>query len=347
MDLNYKNISVRHSGAGRFLVVAALVFMLTAACGSPAPIHLEGSAQGTYYSILYHDTRRRNLQSQVDSLLLAFDRSASLWVDSSLLRQINAGCTDSLDEVLSFLLSKSLQVFDYTEGAFDPRVGKLVQEWGFSFKQRNEPDSTRLAHLLRAAHGEVGVKQGRFWRQNEDTELDFNAIAQGYASDLVARMFDSLDIVDYLIDIGGEVVARGAKPDGQPWRVGIEKPAADRYSVPIVQTAISLRDMAVVTSGSYRKYYEKDGSRYSHTIDPGTGRPVTHSLLSVSVVEKECWLADAMATAYMVMGLDRAKQFIAAHPDGPGTGAVMFIYDEHGHLATYATPQFKALELNK
>ena len=105
--------------------------------------------------------------------------------------------------------------------------------------------------------------------------------------------------------------------------------------------------MAVVTSGSYRKYYEKDGSRYSHTIDPGTGRPVTHSLLSVSVVEKECWLADAMATAYMVMGLDRAKQFIAAHPDGPGTEAVMFIYDEHGHLATYATPQFKALELNK
>ena len=108
-------------------------------------------------------------------------------------------------------------------------------------------------------------------------------------------------------------------------------------------TAITLSNASVVTSGSYRKYYEEDGVRYSHTIDPTTGRPVRHSLLSVSVVESESWLADAMATAYMVMGLDKARAFIAAHPDGPGTDKVFFIYDEGGRLKSYATPAFEKL----
>ena len=307
---------------------------------------LEGEAQGTYYRICYCD--QRDLQPQVDSLLHAFDLSASLWVDSSLLRKVNANLTDSLDKVLANLLDYSLHIHDYTDGAFDCRAGRIVQAWGFSFRQRTEPDSIELAALLDAAHAPVELRTSNFElrtiiKDNPETELDFNAIAQGYSVDLLAAMFDSLGVENYLIDVGGEVKARGHKADGRPWRVGIERPAKDRYDAPTVQSVIALRDASVVTSGSYRKFYERDGVRYSHTIDPATGRPVQHSLLSVSVVESDCWLADAMATAYMVMGLDSAQSFIASHTGQPGTGAVMFIYDSCGTMATYETPSFKKL----
>ena len=334
--------SVRHYRAGRFFV-AALLLVASSCRQAERPVQLTGEAQGTYYSVQYYDRQQRNLQPQVDSLLHAFDLSASLWVDSSLLRQLNANRTDSLDAVLDSLLRYSLYIYDYTGGAFDCRVGRIVQAWGFSFRQREEPDAAALAALVSASKAGIAIKDGRLRKENPDTELDFNAIAQGYAVDLMAAMFDSLGVESYLIDIGGEVIARGSKAGGNPWRVGIERPSADSVSLPVVQAAIALRDASVVTSGSYRKYYERDGVRYSHTIDPATGRPVEHSLLSVSVVEGSAWLADAMATAYMVMGLERAKTFIAAHPDGPGTDAVMFIYDDHGTLCTYSTPGFDKL----
>ena len=340
MDFPLKPQSVRHSRAGRFFLWLALVVVLASCHRSSEPVRFYGLAQGTSYSIQYYDSRQRNLQPQVDSLLAAFDQSASLWVDSSLLRRLNAGLTDSLDEVLMPLLQHSLDMADYTHGAFDCRVGRLVQAWGFSFRQRSEPDSAALADLLRAACGTVAIEGNRLVRQYPDTELDFNAIAQGYASDLVGHMLESYGISDYLVDIGGEVLAHGSKPDGRPW---CERPAADSASAPIVQAAIALRDASVVTSGSYRKYYERDGTRYSHTIDPTTGRPVQHSLLSVSVVDSESWRADALATAYMVMGLDSALAFITAHPSESGTSAVFFIYDDHGALRTFATPQFEAM----
>lgn len=342
MKLLSNSTSVRHLSAGRFFVTAAILATLLPACRRSEPVKLLGEAQGTYYSILYFDPQQRNLQPQVDSLLDAFDRSASLWVDSSLLRRVNANLADTLDDILLTLLRHSLDIERYTQGAFNCRVGRIVQTWGFSFKQRSEPDSTALTAMLAAAHAPIAI-DGRRIVKDPATELDFNAIAQGYASDLVAQYLERQGIHSYLVDIGGEVVSRGTKPDGTPWKVGIEQPAADSLSAPVVHTAIPLTDQAVVTSGSYRKYYERDGVKYSHTIDPSTARPVTHSLLSVSVVEKECWLADAMATAYMVMGLDSACRFIAAHPGQPGTDAVYFIYDSCGTMKTHATPAFDQL----
>ena len=348
MTTNHENGSVRHHGAGRFLIGTLAVALLVCSCGRQRePLRLYGEAQGTYYSILYYDRAGRDLQPQVDSLLDAFDLSASLWVDSSLLRRVNSNLTDSLDPVLCHLLAKSLLVEDYTGGAFNCRVGRIVQAWGFSFKQRSEPDSAELAALMQASRAAVAIDStdgtARIRKENPLTELDFNAIAQGYAADLVGQMLEGHGIKDYLVDIGGEVVARGRKADGKPWRVGIERPAADSLSAPVVETSIPLRDASVVTSGSYRKYYERDGMRYSHTIDPATGRPVRHSLLSVAVVERESWMADAMATAYMVMGLDKARDFIAAHHGQPGTGAVFFIYDSCGTMKSYATPEWEKL----
>ena len=352
MNIYCKNRSVWHPRAGRFLI-ALLASAILTACHTPVrhnanePVRLSGEAQGTYYSILYYDSLQRNLQPQIDSLLDDFDLTASLWVDSSLLRRLNANLTDTLNPLLADLLQQSLYINRYTDGAFDCRIGRLVQAWGFSFRQREELDGSTLDSLLHAARATVAVDtvDGALLlrKENAATELDFNAIAQGYASDLLAQYLESQGISSYIVNIGGEVISHGAKPDGRPWVAGIEQPSEDRYSSPIVHTRIALHDQSVVTSGSYRKYYEKDGARYSHTIDPATGRPVGHTLLSTSVVEKECWLADAMATAYMVMGLEKGKAFIAAHPNGPGTQAVFFIYDSCGTLATYATPDFEKM----
>ena len=344
--LSRQSQSVQHRRAGRFFFLVASA-LAVAGCQQAQRHVLYGVAQGTYYNIQYYDRLNRDLQPSIDSLLEAFDQSASLWVDSSLLRQINAGLTDSLDDILLALTHHSIDIMDYTNGAFDPRVGKLVQAWGFSFEERTEPDSARLATLLDEAHSPIAVVGNRLVRDNAATELDFNAIAQGYSSDLVAKMLESRGISDYLVDIGGEVVAHGRKNGKGLWRVGIEKPAASAESAPTVQLAIGLDNASVVTSGSYRKFYERDGVRYSHTIDPSTGRPVQHTLLSASVVEESSWLADAMATAYMVMGLDSALSFISHHPGERGTDAVFFIYDDNGQMATHATPGFNKLILQQ
>lgn len=337
--------SVRHRRAGRFFLCLAV--LLATGCKQQQPIRLFGEAQGTYYSVQYYDNRGRDLQPQVDSLLHAFDLSASLWVDSSLLRRLNAGTTDSVDDIISALLQQSLTMSEYTGGAFDPRIGRIVQAWGFSFKQQHEPDSAELAAMLSAARGIVSISNGHLIKEFSATELDFNAIAQGYSVDLIATMLEHYGITSYLVDVGGEVIARGGKPDGSPWRVGIERPSADSISAPVVETTIPLHNAAIVTSGSYRKYYERDGIRYSHTIDPATGRPVQHTLLSASVVDSLCWRADAMATAYMVMGLERAKQFITSHPGAAGTDAVFFIYDDGGELKTHATNGWNKMKENK
>ena len=334
--------------AGRFLVIIAATAFLCGACTrTEQPMRADGEAQGTYYSVLYYDRQHRDLSAQIDSLLDAFDQTASLWVDSSLLRRLNAGSTTLVTPLFADILDKALLMNRYTDGAFDCRIGRIVQAWGFSFRERSEPDSSTLATLLAEARGGIALHGDTLVRENAGTELDFNAIAQGYASDLVARWLEHQGIERYLVDIGGEVIARGEKEGGKAWRVGIERPAEDRYSAPVVETSIALRDAAVVTSGSYRKYYERDGVRYSHTINPATGRPVEHTLLSVSVVEKECWLADAMATAYMVMGLDSALAFIACHPGEPGTDAVLFLYDDHGTLRSHATEAWNSLSVER
>ncbi len=335
----------------RFLPIGLLVVLLSAACqrNTPlSPIRLQGEAQGTYYSIIYYDSLRRDLSAELQDRFERFDKTASLWVEQSLLRQFNANLTDTVNGLLADLWLKSDSIRRYTQGAFDCRVGRLVQAWGFSFKHREELSTEAIDSLVRLSQGNITLDTTPYGillmhKEFPSTELDFNAIAQGYTSDLLAAWLDSLGIADYLIDVGGEVIAHGCKPDKTQWSVGIERPAQGKYDKPTIETAIRLENQSVVTSGNYRKYYERDGVRYSHTIDPATGHPVQHPLLSVSVVSRHSWYADAMATAFMVMGLEKALQFIAEHPENPDIQAVYFIYNEQGDYRTYATPAFQQL----
>ena len=328
------------------VILSLLSVLLLFSCTSRQPIRIQGQAQGTYYNIAYYDAQHRNLQPQIDSLLDDFDMTASLWVENSIIRKVNRHQDTLPNALFCDLLRRSLQMEAYTGGAFNCKVGTLVNLYGFGFKNRQDVTDSQIDSLLSL------IRQGAALITCDSTsplalpqgiELDFNAIAQGYAVDLLAHMFDKMGISDYLIDVGGEVVARGHKADGSPWLVGIEKPSADKYDDRTLETAIALDDCSVVTSGNYRKYYEKDGVRYSHTIDPSTGRPVSHSLLSVSVVSAEAWYADAMATAFMVMGLDKSLQFIHDHPEDNDIQATFFIYDDAGEYKTFATPQFQQL----
>ncbi len=313
------------------------------------PVKLHGKAQGTYYNIIYYDNERRNLQKEIDSLLSDFDLTASLWVDSSMLRRVNDNRDSVVNEYFADLIRMSVEMAQYTEGCFDCTIGTLVKAWGFSFAQREELNDKTIDSLLQYTGEQptiVRSETGQFIlrKSHNETALDFNAIAQGYSSDLVGRFLRQKGITNYLVDIGGEVIAQGSKHDGSAWKVGIERPAENKYSDREVETTIELKDQSVVTSGSYRKYYEKDGMRYSHTIDPSTGRPVEHTLLSVSVVDSSAWRADALATAFMVMGLERSLDFIKRHPDDKGVQTVFFIYSDDEGYKTYATEQFEKLK---
>ena len=333
------------------VICVAAAIMLTACAPESAKgkrMELQGKAQGTYYSIIYYDKEGRDMKRSIDSLLDDFDMTASLWVAESQLRRVNENRDSIVGDYFATLLRHSIEMNSFTEGAFDCTVGKLVNAWGFGFSKREEMTDA-LIDSLRQYTGQQptidSIAEGRYIVRKPQAEMtfDFNAIAQGYATDLVSRFLEQHGIDNYLVDIGGEVYAKGSKPDGSEWKVGIERPAETKDSEPEVALSIVLKDCSVVTSGSYRKYYEKDGTRYSHTIDPRTGRPVEHTLLSVSVIDSCAWRADALATAFMVMGMERSLEFIAQHPDDSGTQAVCFIYDDKGTNRVHMTDGFKKL----
>jgi len=310
------------------------------------PIHLQGEAQGTYYSMLYYDSLNRNFHPQVDSILKAFDQSVSLWVPNSILSRINRNDTNVvLDKHFIGNFNYSQQVSKATHGAFDMTVGPLVEVWGFGFESRKKVGSHMVDSLMPfIGYQKIKLINGKVNKAVPQMRIDFNGIAQGYSDDVVGRFFKSKGIHNYLIDIGGEVTARGNKADGSPWKVGIEKPAPDKDSPRVLKAVITLKNCSVATSGSYRKYYVENGIRYSHTIDPKTGYPVQHSLLSVSVLTNNTALADAYATAFMVMGYHKSRKFVESHPNLDA----FFIWSEaDGTFQSYATPGFKKVMIEQ
>ncbi len=328
---------------GGLLFLAAVLFFSSCAPKKQIPpVHLQGEAQGTYYNMVYYDSLQRDLHPQVDSILKAFDRSVSLWLPNSVLSRVNRNDTTVvLDDNFLGNFYDSQKVSEATHGAFDMTVGPLVEAWGFGFESREKVGKHIVDSLLPlVGYRKIKIIGGKVIKADPRMQIDFNGIAQGYSDDVVGKFFDSLGIHNYLIDIGGEVKAKGCKPDGSYWRVGIEKPASDSISPRILKAVILLHDMSVATSGSYRKYYEENGVRYSHTIDPKTGYPVQHSLLSVSVLAKNTAMADAYATAFMVMGYKKSRAFVENHP---GLEAFFIWSAKDKTFKSYATPGFKKL----
>lgn len=304
-------------------------------------VKFNGEAQGTYYTITYYDKSATNYQVQIDSILNAFDQCASLWKPNSIISRVNRNdSTVVLDEYFMDIFKKSMNISEETEGAFDVTVGQVVNAWGFGFTSRSKLDKNKVDSLLQyIGYKTVMLINGKIVKKNPNTLIDYNAIAQGYSGDIIAKFLESKGIFNYLIDIGGEVLGKGKKEDGNPWTVGIEKPAKNAEDASILEAKVKLTNMALATSGNYRKYFEENGIRYSHTIDPKTGYPVKHTLLSASVLADECWKADGYATAFMVLGLEKSKEILKKNKEIQA----YFIYsDENGNLKTYTTEGLKS-----
>lgn len=306
----------------------------------PQKMTLQGLVQGSYYAITYYDEEGRNLQREVDSIFRAVDLSVNLWVDSSVISKVNRNEEVTLDAIFIDNFNIAQKAAELSGGYFDPTISPLVAAWGFSAKNPHlSPLTSHLIDSLKALvdYRKVRIEDGRVVKDDPAMKLDFNAIAQGYTSDLVGAMLDAKGIKSYIVDVGGEIFARGTKPNGQPWVVGIEKPAPDWDAERVVQERVELQDRGIVTSGSYRKYVERDGKRYSHCIDPMTGYPVEHNLLSATVIAENATWADALASICMVMGMEKSLELVKTLD---GVEVFYIFVNDRNELETFATEGF-------
>ena len=323
-----------------FLWLIGLV-VLSCCDRPPQKIVLQGLAQGSYYAVTYFDEQGRNFQHEVDSIFHAVDVSVNLWVDSSIISKVNRNEAVTLDSIFIDNFNIAQQAAQLSNGYFDPTISPIVAAWGFSYKN-GDSITPQLIDSLKGLvdYRKIRIENGKVVKDNPAIQLDFNAIAQGYTSDLIARFLESRGITNFIVDTGGEIMARGSKPNGSLWIVGIEKPAENMDAERIVQTRITLRDKGLVTSGSTRKYVERNGRRYSHCIDPTTGYPVEHQVLSVTVLAESSVWADALASICMVMGREASLPLIESMD---GVEAYYIFANEQNTLETFATEGFKAL----
>ncbi|MDZ4698276.1 MAG: FAD:protein FMN transferase, partial [Rhodothermales bacterium] len=297
---------------GSFLLSLALLSWLFWPTLPPAPplIELTGRTMGTTYAIRYAGPAGRQARDQagVDSVLLSVNQSLSTYIPTSTISRINAstdvGVPLPIDVHFRTVYLASTAVYQDTDGAFNPAVGPLVEAWGFGPERRQTMSQARvdsLRALVRFEAFQLTADSLHLTKSVAGAHLDFSAIAKGYGVDEVGRYLKASGIEAYFVEIGGEVVVRGAHPAGRPWRVGIDRPIEDAVERQL-QAVIELERGGLATSGNYRNFYWLDGQKFAHTIDPATGYPARNSLLSVSILAADCMTADAYATAAMVMG---------------------------------------------
>ena len=320
------------------IFIIAILFIFASCAKQPQKMVLQGLAQGSYYAVTYYDSLGRNFQHEIDSIFHAVDVSVNLWVDTSVICKVNRNEPVALDQIFIDNFNLAQEAARLSDGYFDPTISPIVAAWGFSYK-KGDTITPQLIDSLRnlVDYRGVRIEDGKVVKDHPLMTLDFNAIAQGYTSDLIASFLDHRGIHNYLVDTGGEIMARGGKPDGQPWIVGIEKPAPEWDSEQQLQTRIALRDQGLVTSGSTRKYVERDGKRYSHCIDPTTGYPVDHQVLSVTVMAKNSAWADALASICMVMGMEKSLPLIQRLD---GVEAYYIFVNSDNELETFSTEGF-------
>ncbi len=317
--------------------IIALAYLISVTGKKGEYVTLVGFAQGTSYHIIYESKNREDFQAPVDSLLTDFDRSLSIYQPSSLISRFNRNEPGTLaDDKFTTIFNKSYEVFKNTNGAFDITVGPVVNALGFGNTDTLQVDSTMIDSLLQYVGMEkVSLKDGVLMKQNSNILLDVNAIAQGYSVDLVAKFLEQRNIRNYMVEIGGEVRARGKNEMNQVWRIGIDKPIEGNI-IPgaDLQAILRLNNRSLATSGNYRKYYEKNGIKFVHTIDPKTGYPVVSNLLSATVVASDCTTADAYATALMVFGVERSISFLK---ENKFLEAYLIYTDQEGRFRVYST----------
>lgn len=309
--------------------------------------HDTGFIFGTVYNITYQSSD--NLKTEIETALKEVDNALSMFNEQSILSRINHNepivtNTQHLTPITHFnyVVTLAQKISDETNGAFDITVAPLVNLWGFGFKHGTTPDK----HVIDSIRQFVGyqkitldTRQPTVSKADPRIMLDCSAIAKGYGCDVVANLLRQHNIRNFMVEIGGEVVTSGISEKRVPWRIGVTKPIDDSLNThQELQTVLNVTDKAMATSGNYRNFYYKDGKKYAHTIDPNTGYPVQHSLLSATVLAKDCATADAYATSFMVLGVDGTKRILEHHPE---LMAYLIYSDEKGALAVWYSPTLK------
>lgn len=298
----------------------------------------EGFIFGTIYHITYQSDV--NYQKEIEAELQKVDNSLSPFNKTSIISRINRNEDVKVDNMFAEVFQLAEKISKETDGAFDITVAPMVNAWGFGFKTGNPP-TKQTVDSLRAIVGfqKVTLEEEHVKKQNPHIMLDCSAIAKGYGSDIVARFLKKKGIQNFMVEIGGEIVVNGNSEKQVPWRVGINKPTDDSLNTSQeLQDVINVTDIAMATSGNYRNFYYKNGKKYAHTIDPKTGYPVQHNILSATVLAKNCATADAYATSFMVMGLDGAKKVLEKHPE---LDAYLIYSDEKGNNRIWYSPELK------
>jgi len=338
--------------------------LIWGACLAPGKplVYYQGSTMGTTYQVrIYPEVTDRelefNLKQATDSLLHRINQGISTYDKNSVISIFNQTFksaivfpeADSVQAALPHFFNNLLvakQIYTLSQGLFDPTVMPLVNYWGFGYSGRHQvtkPDTNMIYGLLKR----VGLNKITFsydsltrgyqlFKSDSTMELDFGGIGQGYGADEIAKLLDTYHFGHYLVELGGELVARGNKPDGSPWIVGLNTPL-EQAGTQDVFSKVRLKDRALTTSGNYRNFYKSGENTYSHTINPTTGFPERSNLLSVSLIGPDCTTIDAMATACMIMGMASSREIVEAQ----GMEAY-FIYRDADSLLVDMTPGFKA-----
>ena len=305
-------------------------------CGSVEKQQFFGTTQGSYYSIIYYDEQNRDFSGDFDSIFREIENSLSLWDENSMISRVNRNDESVvLNQIFIDNFNYAMRAAELSEGYFDPTVGPLVSAWGFHFKDGVEMTPEIVDSLKQfVGYHKIKIEDGKVIKENPDMTLDFNAVAQGYTTDMIGDFLLLNGVENFLVDVGGEILAMGNKPNGDLWKVGIEKPAEDKDAERIVQEIVELKDKSIVTSGNYRKYVERNGKRYSHSIDPNTGFPAANNMLSATIICDNTAWADCLASICMLVGMERAKEILATQKDVKA----FFIYEEDNKTKTLTVP---------
>ncbi len=314
------------------IVLVLIVYQYRESKKAETYIQIEGNTMGTTYHIKYIDDKKINYKSEIDDLLIDFNQSLSTYISDSEISRFNQ--SESIifkNDYFLPVLTKAKEVYELSNGAFDPTVMPLVNAWGFGFKNSDNIDSTDIDSLMQFVGFEhIIFNESSLKKDTGGVMLDFSAIAKGYGVDLIGQYLEERGIKNYMVEIGGEVRCRGKNNKNSIWLIGIDNPKYNEDGKSLKAT-VKLENLSLATSGNYRNFYVKEGVKYAHTINPVTGFPVDHTLLSASVFSEDCMTADAYATAFMVMGTEESIE-LSQELD-------MMIYlvysDENGETLSY------------
>lgn len=323
-----------------FFLLIALFFLFFYPSKQNEPyMRNEGRVFGTFYSLIYQHPEGVDLHQEVIAALQGLDASLSIFNDSSVIARINRGAQGEVDALFLQMYNQALEVSTVTNGAFDITVGPLVDLWGFGRGTRKQVSKAEVDSIRqRVGYHNLTLQDNVLVKADSLIRLDASAIAKGLGVDVALNCLKEHGCVNAMVEIGGEVACCGVNPDGKSWRIGINKPVNDSIGTDkSMECVLHLTDIAVATSGNYRQFYYHEGKKYAHTIDPRSGYPVEHNLLSATVVAPSCMEADAWATAFMVLGVDSALVLCDSRPE---LDCFLIYENDNGEVITRQSANF-------